>query len=216
LQELILRRRDSPGRDYIMGETTIRNIFSQVLNGLREVHANKLLHLDIKPANIYLLSDATPILLDFGAARQTLHREDEKLYPMYTPGFAAPELHSKSTGLGPWTDIYSVGAAMFACISGAPPQAADARKETDKVASALKQYRAHYSPQLLQLIEWCLKMDSELRPQSVFAVQKLLLEEPQPEENTGLFKKLYQQFSGQGKSKDKGKDTESAFPTDWR
>lgn len=216
LQELILRRRDSPGRDYIMGETTIRNIFSQVLNGLREVHANKLLHLDIKPANIYLLSDATPLLLDFGAARQTLHREDEKLYPMYTPGFAAPELHSKSTTLGPWTDIYSVGAAMFACISGTPPQPADARKESDKIASALKQYRAHYSSELLQLIEWCLKMEADQRPQSVFAVQKLLLEEPRRQESTGLLKKIYQHFSGRGGSGDKNSAAASGIPTDSR
>ena len=43
-----------------------------MLNGLREVHAHKLLHLDIKPSNIYLRADGTPVLPDFGAARQTL------------------------------------------------------------------------------------------------------------------------------------------------
>ncbi len=94
-------------------ERFIRTMFSQVLNGLREVHANKLLHLDLKPANIYLRIDGTPILLDFGAARQTLRTDLVKLYPMYTPGFAPPELYVKNGSLGPWTDIYSIGAAMF-------------------------------------------------------------------------------------------------------
>ncbi len=46
-----------------------------VCSGLREVHANKLLHLDLKPANIYLRTDGTPLLLDFGAARQTCNTD---------------------------------------------------------------------------------------------------------------------------------------------
>jgi serine/threonine protein kinase len=213
LQELILLRRDSASRGYIIGETKIRNVFSQVLNGLREVHANKLLHLDIKPANIYLRSDGSPILLDFGAARQTLHREDEKLYPMYTPGFAAPELHIKSAALGPWTDIYSVGAAMFACISAAPPQAADARKRGDKMSSMLKQFRTHYSAELLQLIEWCLKIESEQRPQSVFLVQKNLLEEPSRAPNTGLRSLISRLFS-RDKTRQEDEDSEPALPKD--
>src|SRR6266850_5952747 len=46
-------------------EAWIRATFAQLLNGLREVHSNKLLHLDIKPSNVYLRTDGTPVLLDF-------------------------------------------------------------------------------------------------------------------------------------------------------
>ena len=63
--------------------------FIHLMNGLREVHANKLLHLDIKPANVYIAMDGRPVLLDFGAARITLSEEAMKLKPMYTAGFAA-------------------------------------------------------------------------------------------------------------------------------
>jgi len=66
-------------------ELFIRAVFARMLNGLREVHAHKLLHLDIKPANIYLRADGTPVLLDFGAARQTLMVGQPVLKPMYTP-----------------------------------------------------------------------------------------------------------------------------------
>lgn len=220
LQELIIRRRDTPGREYIIGEGTIRKIFSQVLNGLREVHANKLLHLDVKPANIYLRSDATPILLDFGAARQTLTSEEEKLYPMYTPGFAPPELHAKETTLGPWTDVYSVGASIFACIAGSPPQAADARRQSDKMPAALKQHRSYYSSELLDLIGWCLKLDPLERPQSVFQVQKSLLEESEPEEKLGIGER-FKRMVGMGGDRNKGAGgsssaTETDLPTDWR
>jgi serine/threonine protein kinase len=88
-------------RKPLVSERFIRRMFNQVMNGLREVHTNKLLHLDLKPANIYLRLDGTPILLDFGAARQTLKTDIPKLYPMYTPGFAAPELYQKNGSLGP-------------------------------------------------------------------------------------------------------------------
>src|SRR3954465_12856022 len=76
-------------------EVWLRSTFAQLLNGLREVHSNKLLHLDIKPANVYLRDDDSPILLDFGAARQTLSAEGGKLPPTYTPGYAAPEQYAR-------------------------------------------------------------------------------------------------------------------------
>lgn len=217
LQELIIRRRDTPGRNYIIGEGTIRKIFSQVLNGLREVHTNKLLHLDIKPANIYLRSDATPILLDFGAARQTLTAEEEKLYPMYTPGFAPPELHAKDHNLGPWTDIYSMGASMFACIAGSPPQAADARKSNDKMPAAIRQYRGLYSPELMDLIEWCLKLDPLERPQSGFAVQRVLLERPAEAETVSIGDRFRKLLARPGKPEGQTtRQSEPDLPTDWR
>src|SRR5574343_65075 len=126
LQEYI-QRRQKP-----VSENFVRNIFTRVLNGLREVHSHKLLHLDLKPSNIYLRSDGTPLLIDFGAARQTLALDTPMLKPMYTPGFASPE-HYKREELGPWSDIYSIGASMYACIALSAPQPADSRQEKDQL-----------------------------------------------------------------------------------
>ncbi|GAA4016592.1 serine/threonine-protein kinase [Actimicrobium antarcticum] len=181
LQDHILRRRDK-GEKPLVSERFIRKMFSQVMNGLREVHTNKLLHLDLKPANIYLRVDGTPILLDFGAARQTLKADLPKLYPMYTPGFAPPELYSRNGNLGPWTDIYSIGASMFACMVGAPPQPADQRKINDKMDGHLRKLEGIYSSELIQMIRWSLMIDPLERPQSVFALQKAL-QEPVPEKH---------------------------------
>lgn len=175
LQDHILRRRDK-GDKPLVSERFIRKMFSQVMNGLREVHTNKLLHLDLKPANIYLRVDGTPILLDFGAARQTLKADLPKLYPMYTPGFAAPELYVKNGNLGPWTDIYSIGASMFACMVGAPPQPADQRKLNDKMDGHFNKLEGVYSSDLIKVIRWSLMLDPLERPQSVFALQKALRE----------------------------------------
>ncbi len=157
-------------------EGFIRRVFAHMLTGLREVHTHKLLHLDIKPSNIYIRQDGSPVLIDFGAARQTLTQEESKLQPMYTPGFAAPEQYQNRERLGPWTDIYSVGASLYACLAGIPPQAADARLLNDKLTPAIKTWTGEYSNHLLETVDWCLQLNYMDRPQSVFAVQKLLLD----------------------------------------
>jgi serine/threonine protein kinase len=156
-------------------------VFTLLLNGLREVHSNKLLHLDIKPANIYIRNDGTPVLIDFGAARQTLTEGGLKLNPMYTPGFAPPEQYKNRELLGPWSDCYAVGASIFACIAGVAPQAADHRLEKDRYVSATKLFGNRYSRQLLETVDWCLELDHMKRPQSVFALQKVLMREKDPE-----------------------------------
>ena len=157
-------------------ESFIRTVFARLLNGLREVHTHKLLHLDIKPSNIYLRSDGQPVLIDFGAARQTLSADTPLLKPMYTPGFAAPEQYNNTRRelLGPWTDIYSIGASMYACMAAAAPQAADQRVERDQLAPAAKRWPDKYSKQLLETVDWCMRLNYLERPQSVFALQKAL------------------------------------------
>ena len=175
LQEHIQHRRGT------IKEAFIRNVFTTLLNGLREVHTNKLLHLDIKPANIYIRNDGSPVLIDFGAARQTLTDEAMRLNPMYTPGFASPEQYRNRELLGPWSDIYSVGASMFSCLSASAPQPADQRLVNDTYVSVTKAYSGKYSRQLLQTIDWCLRLDHLERPQSVFALQKVLMREKDPE-----------------------------------
>jgi serine/threonine protein kinase len=174
LQEHIYKKTGAIKEDWLRGT------FTHLLNGLREVHTNKLLHLDIKPGNIYVRNDGTPLLIDFGAARQTLTVDGLKLPPMYTPGFASPEHHRERDKLGPWSDIYSIGASMYACLAGAGPPTAVQRLEKDKMTSARKGWAGKYSAELLDTIDWCLQLDHLGRPQSVLALQKALRGETAP------------------------------------
>lgn len=177
LQEHISHWRQK-GDKALVSESALCGLFARVMDALREVHARKLLHLDVKPANIYLRNDGTPMLLDFGAARQILHADLSRIHPVYTPGFAAPELASK-TALGPWTDIYSIGASLFACMAGVPPQAASERLSDDRMDSDYQQLQGLYSPGLIALMRWSLQIDPLKRPQSVFALQKAVRESTQ-------------------------------------
>ena len=170
LQEFIQKNR------LVITENFLRNVFTKLLNGLREVHSHKLLHLDLKPSNIYMRNDYTPVLIDFGAARQTLANDIPMLKPMYTPGFASPEHYCQREFLGPWSDIYSVGASMYACLAATAPQSADSRQEKDKLVPAMVRWDGKYSDQLLETIDWCLCLNHYYRPQSVFALQKALTE----------------------------------------
>jgi serine/threonine protein kinase len=94
---------------------------------------------------------------------------------MYTPGFAAPELYKRDAELGPWTDVYSIGACIYACMSGMPAQESDQRLKDDKMPQILRSFRGLYSSQLISMVERCLRLNSLERPQTVYAVQKELV-----------------------------------------
>ena len=71
LQDFIVTARDLK-RDKVFRESTIRSLFDEILRGLRIVHQHKMLHLDIKPANVFITNDNKAVMLDFGAARRVI------------------------------------------------------------------------------------------------------------------------------------------------
>ena len=176
LQDFIITSRELK-KQKVFRESTIRSLFDEVLRGLRIVHQHKMLHLDIKPANIFVTDDNRAVLIDFGAAREVLNKEGSFIRPMYTPGFAAPEMYRRDSGMGPWTDIYAIGACMYACMQGYPPNDSPQRQEKDRLSLALSRLRGVYSDNLIEVVEWCMAMDPLSRPQSVFALQKELSRE---------------------------------------
>ena len=185
LQEYILSQTEP------VSEKFIRRVFGELSNGLREVHTQKLLHLDIKPANIYIRLDGSPVLLDFGSARQTLSESQSKISPSYTPGFASPEQYYDRKLLGPWSDIYSIGATMYSCLTRTSPLAANQRIKKDLMIPAAKLGKEMYSQNLLQIIDKCLSLDYLERPQSVFSLQKTLLENmPEPQKKTSFVDRI--------------------------
>lgn len=171
VQDFIITARELK-RPKVFRESTIRSLFDEVLRGLRIVHQHKMLHLDIKPANIFITDDNRAVLIDFGAAREVLTKEGNFIRPMYTPGFAAPEMYRRDTSMGPWTDIYAIGACIYACMQGYPPNDAPQRQEKDRLSLAMSRLRGVYSDNLIEMVEWCMALDPLARPQSVFALQK--------------------------------------------
>ncbi|MFV0680542.1 serine/threonine protein kinase [Ottowia sp.] len=176
LQDFIVTARELKA-EKIFRESTIRSLFDEILRGLRIVHQHKMLHLDLKPANIFITDENRAVMLDFGAAREVLNKEGNFTRPMYTPGFAAPEMYRRDATMGPWTDIYAIGACIFSCMQGYPPNDAPQRLEKDRLSLSLTRMRGVYSDNLIEVVEWCMSLDPLSRPQSVFALQKELSRE---------------------------------------
>ena len=161
----------------IFRESTIRSLFDEVLRGLRVVHQHTMLHLDIKPANIFITDDDRAVLIDFGAARNVLHKDGKFLQPMFTPGFSGPEMRKHGNAIGPWTDIFAIGACIFSCMAGHPPPDMARADGPEQLRQHLVSLRSTYSDSLVDLVTACMALNPQSRPHSVFAVQKILMGE---------------------------------------
>lgn len=181
-----------------LSEKLLRIILPELVSGIRAIHEQKLLHLDIKPGNIHLRAGGIPLLLDFGAVRES---HGSRLYDcrvVATAGFAPIEQVTDRGYLGPWTDIYAIGATIRSCIEGkAPPPSAE-RKDNDPMKPAIKAFKNRYSEEFLKIIDWAMEFDPEIRPQScdqlLEEINKLPPLKDKPQEKPGLFKKLAQTF----------------------
>ena len=137
-----------------------------LLDGLEIIHRAGFLHRDIKPDNIYIRADGTPVLIDFGAARRTAGGRD--LTSIVSPGFAPFEQYHSQGNQGPWTDLYSLAAVMYWLISGQKPVEAASRLKQDGMVPAVAVDRHHLiGESLLQAIDWALAPDEARRPQNV-------------------------------------------------
>ncbi len=143
----------------------IMTVFPGVLDALRLIHSGGQLHLDIKPSNIHLRQGGRPLLLDFGAVHQFASTRRSQKSQVITPGFSPVEQYYSSGYVGPWSDVYAIGATMRACIEGHPPPSAIERHAKDKLKPILKLYKRRYPRHLLEIIDWAMEVDPMLRPQ---------------------------------------------------
>jgi serine/threonine protein kinase len=151
----------------------IINILIPILRGLRAVHAQNYLHRDIKPLNIYLRRDGSPVLLDFGAARQALGEQSRAITRMVTPGYAPFEQYLADGRQGPWSDLYAIGATLYHCAVGVAPTAATERVAAqqdgslDPVRQVADTLKRKYSAGFVDAMVWMLEPMARDRPQTV-------------------------------------------------
>ena len=150
------------------------NILLPLLEGLEKIHARGFLHRDIKPANILIRQDGSPVLLDFGSARQMVGDHTRTLTSVVSPGYAPYEQYSSTRDeQGPWTDIYGLGATLYRTICGVPPINAVERAKAilqageDSFISASELAKGRCPESLLNAIDHALAFKPQDRPQNV-------------------------------------------------
>ncbi len=148
-------------------EAELRALVMSILDGLAEVHKAGFLHRDIKPGNIFIRQDGSPVLLDFGAARDAIGRKSKSLTSIVTPGYAPLEQYFSDGNQGAWTDMYALGAILYQAVSGQIPPEAPARIKKDPMVLATEVGKGRYSEKFLSAIDKALLVAEEDRPQSV-------------------------------------------------
>ena len=166
--DALLRRRGA------LTEAQLRRVVLPVADGLRQVHAAGFLHRDIKPANVFVRrSDESPVLLDFGSARQALGRKSRSMTAIASAGYSPPEQYESDGSQGPWTDIYALSALCRRAITGRAPieatrrQGALLRTGADPLPRLAEAGVAGYSPAFLAAVDWGLRVVETERPQSL-------------------------------------------------
>ncbi|MEO5346245.1 MAG: SUMF1/EgtB/PvdO family nonheme iron enzyme [Magnetococcus sp. YQC-9] len=172
--EALLSRQTPP-----YDEKTLLGMVFPLLDGLEEVHRAGFLHRDIKPGNIYIRRrDESPVLLDFGSARQALGgKRSRSLSVVVSVGYAPIEQYESDPKLQKaYTDIYALGAVLYRAIGGGTPvdsmsrsNAVYIRKQKDPLTPALVIGKGRYSEGFLRAIDHALSIRETDRPQSVAA-----------------------------------------------
>jgi serine/threonine protein kinase/tetratricopeptide (TPR) repeat protein len=121
--------------DTVVGEVVpVLRLLARMVDGLAHAHARRILHLDLKPANVLLADSGDPMLLDFNLAYDAAEKDREAVGG--TIPYMAPEqlLDLKSRGKGgvdARTDLYSVGVMAYELLAGELPFPSPSRGRPD-------------------------------------------------------------------------------------
>ena len=157
-----------------ISEKWLVKIFGELLDGLDLVHKQNILHLDIKPANLLIRPGSNVLLLDFGAIQTFPQAKVKNTAYILTKGFSPIEQYQAKGILGPYTDIYAVGASMRSCLDFNVPLQAPDREKGEEFPLAKDVYAGKFNPRLLEVIDWAMEIKPTERPQSVQEFQDAL------------------------------------------
>lgn len=154
----------------------LMTVFPSLLDALELIHRHRHLHLDIKPSNIRLRPGGRPLLLDFGSAYKLSWGETGEKAKLVTPGFSPPEQYQSGDEIGPWTDVYAVGATMRTCLDGRPPPSSIERLgNATGLAPAAEAYAGRYPAWILAAIDWAMALRTTDRPQTAAELRDALM-----------------------------------------
>lgn len=157
------------GKEGRLSEEETRLLCMQLLEGLEYLHSLKVMHRDLKLANLFLSDDKTGLKIgDFGLAVQLSDERDSHSTFCGTPNYMAPEIVNHMT-YDARTDLFSFGCIVYACLTGSPPFESQNVEDTLKKVSKIEYNTPEYfSPEAKDLTKRLLsKSDTRLTLEQV-------------------------------------------------
>ena len=161
-------------REGKLSQERVQGILLPLMDGLDDVHRSDLLHRDIKPGNIIIRENGQPVLIDFGAARQSTGARSRSMTAVLTPGYAPLEQYSTKGNQGAWTDIYALAAVAYRALTGITPEEATNRVVEDDLLPAVEAGKSYADKAFLKAIDWGLAMNGDERPRDIAAFRAAL------------------------------------------
>lgn len=163
-------------------EEKVCPFFEPLLDAFDYAHKNKIIHKDIKPANIIITHDGTPKILDFGIAALLDERGESGVEDiiMGTPSYMSPE-QVKGLPLDQRSDIYSLGVLLHQMLTGNPPYDTTTLTEheiykqvVDNELPRMKTYYKYVSDKIQAVVDKATRKKPEDRYQSCLEFKKAL------------------------------------------
>ena len=111
----------------------LQRMTESVCDVLEAVRSVGLIHRDISPDNIFMCQNGNFKLIDFGSVKQGINNNNLSATVILKHGYAPIEQYTKTGKVGPWTDIYSLGATIYKLATGVLPQESVERISEDEV-----------------------------------------------------------------------------------
>ena len=148
-------------------------IIHPVMEALKAIHAEGVVHRDISPDNIFILKSGQVKVLDFGAARLSVGDEEKTLSVVLKPGYAPPEQYRSKSRQGPFTDIYALGATLYRMLTGTAPEESVDRLVDDQIVLP-STINPEIDKKLENVILKAMAINATLRFQSIDELEKAL------------------------------------------
>jgi|GEM_PF-418539 len=186
-------------------------VVAPLLDALSLIHSADFLHRDIAPDNIIIRTDGSPVLIDFGSAREQIAQHTHTVSALVKPGYSPYEQYAENgKQQGPWTDIYALASTLYHAVTGKRPPDAPSRIVKDELKPAREMAMGAYRAGFLHAIDRGLMLDIKKRPQSIAEWRGALLA-PDPEQRGWFVRPSGSAGSGAGGVGSGSKDVHSGF-----
>lgn len=137
MTELMKRRKT-------LAEPEVRYYIHQLVEGLKYLHDNLVIHRDLKLGNLFIDHDMRIKIGDFGLATKLSHPSERKRTVCGTPNYIAPEILQGKNGHSFEVDIWSTGVLIFTLLFGKPPfESKDVKSTYEQIQANNYSFPAH-------------------------------------------------------------------------